>query len=134
MKDYGVTVDNIPEIRISPMMEQIIEKFCAYHKILELLNEQRAAYHDARSLVIILDFGYAPQNITQLYGYDVFYANIPTPVLIGQRFIKNSFRFQTQWGHCPMCLTDQDMLENQSCCTECGEPLEEGSLEDDIQP
>jgi hypothetical protein len=22
------------------------------------------------------------------------------------------------------------MLENQSCCTECGEPLEEGELED----
>ena len=37
----------------------------------------------------------------------------------------------TDYGHCPFCFTNQDMLENQSCCTECGEPLEEGRCEDD---
>ena len=35
----------------------------------------------------------------------------------------------TDWGHCPFCLTDQDMLEGNGCCTECGEPLEEGRVD-----
>jgi len=41
-----------------------------------------------------------------------------------------NYKSWTDWGHCPFCLTDQDMLENQSCCTECGEPLEEGRVDD----
>jgi hypothetical protein len=110
-------------------MEQIIERFCDHHKIRELLDEQLRAYRDPKSIVIILDFGYAPQHITQLYGHDVFYANIHTPVLIGTRIIRDICRLQTQWGHCPFCFTNQDMLENQSCCTICGEPLEEGKVE-----
>lgn len=47
--------------------------------------------------------------------------------------LSDEIKSWTDIGHCPMCLTDQDMLENQSCCTKCGEPLEEGSVEDDAR-
>ena len=33
--------------------------------------------------------------------------------------------------YCPMCMTDEDETENQWCCPSCGEPLEEGSLDDE---
>ena len=35
----------------------------------------------------------------------------------------------TDWGHCPFCMTDQDMLEHMGTCTECDEPLEEGKVD-----
>jgi hypothetical protein len=33
--------------------------------------------------------------------------------------------------YCPMCMEDRDETENQYCCPSCGEPLEEGSVEDE---
>jgi hypothetical protein len=33
--------------------------------------------------------------------------------------------------YCPMCMTDEDEMECMYTCPTCGEPLEEGSVEDD---
>ena len=44
--------------------------------------------------------------------------------------LANEWLRQTQWGYCPFCLTNQDMLEHMGTCTKCDEPLEEGSVEE----